>query len=653
MSNWEYAVGRIDEERPGEGWHIHPSAKPPFHSNAQVPYRRLRPSCPEPEPSLTQVTIRHRKRKATDYDFPNSFAVRRPSIFLTRRDSQEEENSGIAVSTGTGKPLGGTEEPFDSTEGIQTQGDGNDGTKEIPAHDFLDSEYPFHFTVSCCIASSDPNLDVFAALRERCQNGTLESPRIDLHEPIGEAIARTDKWCIVEDYMTILNPDEPDESFEITNGSGYVPPRHAYMGYKFISPKFCMLDVTQAFGQISRFFSTILPAEDGANNEQKLLVYFTPSSYIHVHIEAFKDEDCDWVAKFCLICMLFEDIFSTAWNGPNLSEKTSPLTQSMWAAWEKRWWREHPNHNPKDTPSIALDLVKRMIGLTETYEVALVFNGEDQDMRKEFQTYGAEDRLRTDDNKLWQHISGRVEVVTVSLLPPVESSGMETEHSDGMVDKYYKVNFGYAYFNHGTVEFREFPAPSLEWEGDILFWVNFCMWLLYISKEIAWRELTGLGRLKDLCNKTETPHLEYMWTALFGVLGDLNGGDPYYYAMAERFARKLYTIMKRRHDEIFVGHEGVFTDQMIKAFEPMTLLEGDNLHGALERGRIAGTQGFIYNLCLVVNTFRLEGFVPPETPPESPLEDLELSSDEAQFGEEDLEDEYDSRKGESNEEDYE
>ena len=660
MPNWEYAVGRINEKPLGEGWHIHPNAKPPFHSNTQIPYRRLRPAGRRPEPNLAQAAIRHRKRKATDYDLPNSSAIKRPSIFSTKEDLVEEEYSSTQISppgavggsspqgTGSsspgtpdtgqlqgsvGEPQGGAEESFDGTEGIQTQGDGaegleggNNGTQEIPAYDFLDSEHPFHFTVSCCIASSDPNLDVFAALRERCQNGT-ESPRIDLHEPIGEAVTGTDKWCAVVDYMTVLDPSEPDENFEMTDNSGYVPPRDAYMGYKFISPKLCMLDVPQAFGQISRFFATILPGKDGTGNEQKLLVHFTPSSYIHVHIEVFKDEDCDWVAKFCLVCMLFEDIFSTTWNGPNLSETKSPLTQSMWDAWARRWWREHRNHNHGVAPSIGLDLVKHMIGRVEACEVALVFNGEDQDMRKELPIYRSQHTLRTDNNKLWQHVNGRVEVVTM------ESSGdtdAEPEYSDGMIDKYYKVNFGYAYFRYGTVEFREFPALSLEWEGDILFWVNCCMWLLYISKEIAWRELTSIGRLKDLCDKTGTPHREYMWMALFGVLGDLNGGDPYYYAMAERFARKLYTIMKRRHDEIFADYEGVFTGQMIKAFEPMTLLDGDNLHGALERGRIAGAQGFIYNLCLVVNTHGLDGFEQPQTRPESTVEgDFEQSSEES------------------------
>ncbi|KAF8420470.1 hypothetical protein EV426DRAFT_706242 [Tirmania nivea] len=198
-------------------------------------------------------------------------------------------------------------------------------------------------------SSSDSNLVVFAALRERCQNGTPERLRIDLHEPIGEAVAGTDKWCVVVDYMTDVDPDDPDASFVITDDSGYVPSRHAYMGYKFISPKMSMLDVPQAFGQISRFFATILPAEDRDNNAQKLLVYFTPSSYIHVHIEAFYDKDYNWAAKFCVVCMLFEDIFSTTWNGPNLSEMKSSLTQSMWNAWARLWWKEHSKQSYRCT----------------------------------------------------------------------------------------------------------------------------------------------------------------------------------------------------------------------------------------------------------------------------------------------------------------
>ena len=461
-------------------------------------------------------------------------------------------------------------------------------------------------------------MDVFAALRERCQNEAPESPRISLHEPLGEAVADTDQWCVVADYTTVLDPDEPDESFEATNNGIYVPPRHAYMGYKFISPQLSMLDVTQAFEEISRFFATILPAGDEASKEQKLLVYFTPSSYTHIHIEVFDDEDCDWAAKFCVICMLFEDIFSTTWSGPNFSETASPLTRSMWGAWTRRWWREHPNHNSEDIPSIGLDLVKHMIGRSRIAEVAVVFNDEDPDMRKELPSYAAEYELRMANNselwehELWQHIDGTAKIATQLGEPVGGNKGGSGTDNYGTVDKYYKVNLGYAYFRYGTVEFREFPALRLEWEGDLLFLVNFCMWLLSISNEIGWQELAVLGRLKDLCDKTGKPHREFMWTALFGVLGHLNGGDSYYYAMAERFAKSLYTVMKRHHDETFVHDEGVFTDQMIKAFEPMTLLDGDKIHGTLEQGRIVGALAFIRSLCLIVNPLGLQDFVPPQ-----------------------------------------
>ena len=290
----------------------------------------------------------------------------------------------------------------------------------------------------------------------------------------------------------------------------------------------------------------------------------------------------------------------------------------MWDAWARRWWKMHPNHNPFDIPSPGLDLVKHMIGCIEIEEVAYVFNSEDQDIHEQLPIYGAKGELSTYDYELWQHIDGRVEVEVSAA--PVGSSYPKPEYiiSD-MIDKYYKVNFGYAYFRYGTVEFREFPALSLEFERDLLFWVNFCMWLLFISKEITWQELAVLGRMKDLCDQTETsiPNREYMWTALFGVLGGLNGGDPYYYAMAERFARNLYTMMKRRHDKVFEAQKGVFTDQMIKASEPMTLLDGDNIQRALEHGRIAGAQGFIHNLCLVVDLHGLRDFSPPRTRPES------------------------------------
>jgi len=53
-----------------------------------------------------------------------------------------------------------------------------------------------------------------------------------------------------------------------------------------------MLDLL-AFGRTSRFLCTISHAEDGASNEQKLLVYFISSSYIRVHLEVFQDEDYD------------------------------------------------------------------------------------------------------------------------------------------------------------------------------------------------------------------------------------------------------------------------------------------------------------------------------------------------------------------------
>jgi len=106
MPNWEYAIGRIYEKPLGEAWHIHPKAGPPFYSNAQVPYRRLRPPGPGPEPSST---IRHRKRKATDYDFPNSSVVRRPSILAISEDSAEGEDSGTypPLPASAKGPLGG------------------------------------------------------------------------------------------------------------------------------------------------------------------------------------------------------------------------------------------------------------------------------------------------------------------------------------------------------------------------------------------------------------------------------------------------------------------------------------------------------------------------------------------------------------------
>lgn len=81
--------------------------------------------------------------------------------------------------------------------------------------------------------------------------------------------------------------------------------------------------------------------------------------------------------------------------------------------------------------------------------------------------------------------------------------------------KYYKVNLGYAFFNYGTLEFREHPAGLTE--EDTFRWIDLCLRLISAASKLNKADLFNIARIKDL-SVGDTKSDDYMFLAFCSIL---------------------------------------------------------------------------------------------------------------------------------------